>query len=199
MNRLFSVAMVGLLAVGLFAGCGKDPASEPSQDTSAATTSAMPTSPAPNTEGISQAATDFVDAVLKGDKDRAMARLTPKSVEKIVASGMHFSPPGEKGATFRIGQVHMRTSSEAVVPFVVSDEQMCCVLKLIKQDWRVSGLAYRAGPNRPWISRDFETGQSLAIALPARRPGTAARQASAAGPRPSPPRTGQQPPAGVIR
>ena len=199
MNRLFSVTMAGLLAVGLFAGCGKDAASDSAQDNSAATTAPTPTGPAPNTEGISHAAADFVDAVLKGDKDRAMARLTPKSVEKIVASGMHFSPPGEKGATFRIGQVHMRTAREAVVPFVVSDEQMCCVLKLIEQDWRVSGLAYCAGPNLPWTSRDFETGQSLAIALPAGRPGTAGRQASAAGTRPSPPRTGQQPAAGVIR
>jgi hypothetical protein len=153
----------------------------------------------PGTEAVSKAAADFVDAVLQGDKERAIARLTPKAVEKITASGKHFGPPGEKGATYRIGQVHMRTANQAVVPFVVSDEQMCCVMSLVDGDWRVSGLAYRRGPNQPWTSTDFESGRSLPIAMPARQPATADRQASSAASRPSPPRTGQQPTAGVVR
>jgi hypothetical protein len=198
MSRSVSWAIVAMFGIGII-GCGKDSATDAPQENTSASSAPQPANPAPNTEAVSQAAADFVDAVLKGDKDRAIARLTPKSMEKIVASGKHFGPPGEKGATFRIGPVHMRTANQAVVPFVVSNEQMCCVMALVDGDWRVSGLAYRRGPNQPWTSTDFETGRSLPIAMPASRPGTGDRQASTAAPRPSPPRTGQQPPAGVVR
>jgi hypothetical protein len=199
MNRIVNIATLALLAAGLLSGCGKDSTSEAPQQNTAAGTEPQPSGQAPHTEAVSRAAADFVDAVLKGDKQRAIARLTPKSVEKINASGKHFGPPGEKGATFRIGQVHMRTANQAVVPFVVSDEQMCCVMTLVGGDWLVSGLAYRRAPNQPWTSTDFETGQSLPIAMPAARPATAARLAPAAASRPSPPRTDEQPTSGVVR
>jgi hypothetical protein len=198
MSRIVIWAIVAMFGIGII-GCGKDSATDAPQQNTSASTAPQSSNPAPNTEAVSQAAADFVDAVLKGDKDRAIARLTPKSMEKIVASGKHFGPPGEKGATFRIGPVHMRTANQAVVPFVVSNEQMCCVMALVDGDWRVSGMAYRRGPNQPWTSTDFETGRSLPIAMPAGRPATADRQASTASPRPSPPRPGQQPPAGVVR
>jgi hypothetical protein len=198
MSRIASWAIVTMFGIGII-GCGKDSATDTPQENTSTSTAPPSANPAPNTEAVSQAAADFVDAVLKGDKDRAIARLTPKAVDKIVASGKHFGPPGEKGATFRIGPVHMRTANQAVVPFVVSDEQMCCVMALVGGDWRVSGLAYRRGPNQPWTSTDFETGRSLPIALPAGRPASAERQASTTAPRPSPPRTGEQAPADMVR
>jgi hypothetical protein len=199
MNRILSVAIFGLLSVGLLSGCGKDSASKAPPTKTAASAAPQPAGPAPNTEAVSKAAADFVDAVLKGDKERAIARLTPKSIENIKASGKNFGPPGETGATFDMRPVHMRTADQAVVPFIVSGEQMCCVLKLVDGDWRVYGLAYRRAPSQPWSSSDFETGKALPFALAAGRPATAARPTAAGSTRPSPPRTGEQPTAGVVR
>jgi hypothetical protein len=154
---------------------------------------------------VTQAATDFLDAVLKGDTQRASARLTPKSMERIVASGKQFAPPGLETASFRIGQVRMPSPNQALVQCVLTDnstpdaprsEEMCCLLKLIDREWRVSGIAYGTGANQPWTLSDFETGQSMPIA---RQPGGRSPAGPAVAARPSPQPTAQEPVGGVVR
>jgi hypothetical protein len=196
-----------LLAIGLLSGCSKGSDGDGSAANSAPTAAASAT-PGPNTEAVTKAAADFLDAVLKGDTQRASARLTPKSIERIIESGKQFAPPGLETASFRIGQIRMPSPNQALVQCVLTDtsdpasprdEEMCCLLKLVDRDWRVSGIAYGTGADQPWTLSDFETGQSMPISRKSGAGTTSTRQAAAPAARPSPARTAEQPPAGVVR
>jgi hypothetical protein len=206
MMRIASLLIMVLLSPVLFVGCGKDSANDGAPEQAASTPPAA-AGPAPNFEAVSQAAADFLDAVLKGDTQRASARLTPKSMERIVESGKQFAPPGLETASFRIGQIRMPSANQALVQCILTDtstpgaprsEEMCCLLKLVGEDWRVSGIAYGTGGNHPWTLSDFETGKSVAIPRPGPARSNGSQQA-AASTRPSPPRTAQEQPVGVVR
>jgi hypothetical protein len=159
---------------------------------------------------VARAAADFLDAVLKGDTQRASARLTPQAMQRIIASGKQFAPPGLDTATFRIGQVRAPANGQALVQCVLTDssaadapkeEEMCCLMRFVENDWRVSGIAYGTAPDQPWTLSDFETGQNVAIPRQATMqgsPGSAAQNQAASSGRPSPPRTAQEP-AAVVR
>jgi hypothetical protein len=150
-----------------------------------------PTSASSDT--IAKAAADFLDAVLKGDTGRASARLTPQAMQRIIASGKQFAPPGLETATFQIGGVRSPAEGQAIVQCVLTDtsagdtprsEEMCCLMRLVDNDWRVSGIAYGTGPNQPWMLSDFETGKSTTISRQPTAPST---------PVPTPPRIAKEP------
>ena len=206
MDSIARVAVVWVVGISLFAGCGGGEASDNATANDTRPANAAPSAgPAPSTEAVTQAASDFLDAVLKGDTQRASARLTPQAIERIIASGKQFAPPGLETATFRIGQVRMPSASQALVQCVLTDkpadgsparnEEMCCLLKLVDKDWRVSGIAYGTGPTQPWMLSDFETGNSTPIPRPGAR---MAKQQPDGQSRPSP-RTAQDPAAQPIR
>jgi hypothetical protein len=205
MERGFPVGLIALLGICLIAGCGKGGSKGPAADSSSG---ASPTT----TEAIARAAADFLDAILKGDTQRASARLTPQAIERIIASGIQFQPQGLQSAVFHIGEIRTPSQNQAIVQCVLTDraddgteqsEEMCCLMRNVENDWRVSGIAYGKGPNQPWTLSDFETGQTTTISrqpLPttAGQP-TAVRPAAATAGRPSPPRTTNEPPAAVVR
>ena len=120
-----------------------------------------------------------MDAVLKGDTQRASARLTPQAMQRIIASGKQFAPPGLETATFKIGEVRSPAVDKAFVHCILTDtapgaqphsEEMCCLMRRVENDWRVSGIAYWSGPNQSGTMSDFETGQSMPIpAIPPSR------------------------------
>jgi hypothetical protein len=206
MMRIASLLILALTSTVVVVGCGKDSATESTTEQAASNPPAA-AGPAPNTEAVTQAAADFLDAVLKGDTQRASDRLTPKSMARIIESGKQFAPPGLETASFRIGQIRMPSANQALVQCILTDasapgsprsEEMCCLLKLVEDDWRVSGIAYGTAGNQPWTLSDFETGKSTAIPRPAGGRSNASQQA-AASTRPSPPRTAQEQPVGVVR
>ena len=100
------VGLVAVLGLAFTAGCGKSSSSGGAAATSSDVPAITETDPASNV--MAQAAYDFLDAVLKGDTQRASARLTPQAMQRIVASGKGFAPPGLEGATFKIGEVRAR-------------------------------------------------------------------------------------------
>lgn len=179
MDRCWSCSLVALVL--LVAGCSQSASNGP-----------MPSDPA----GL--AAHDFLDAVLKGDTERASRRLTPVALERITASGKQFAPPGLETASFRIGEVRHPTANQAIVQCILTDEQpgatarteeIGCLLRLVENEWRVSGIAYIPGPNRPPMILSFENPQQSTVSSQppmARTPDTAD-----AATRPSP-RTAQQ-------
>jgi hypothetical protein len=194
MRRFARTGLVAVLGVCLFSGCSKSGSDAPVAN-AATNTSAAATSP--STEAIAHAASDFLDAVLKGDTQRASARLTPQAIERIIASGIQFQPQGLQTAVFRIGEIRTPSQNQAIVQCVLTDtaqdgkadsEEMCCLMRHVENDWRVSGIAYGKGPNQPWTLSDFETGQTMTIARQPSRGLTGQPAASTAG-RPSPPRT----------
>ncbi|HEY2826670.1 MAG TPA: hypothetical protein VGJ04_03640 [Pirellulales bacterium] len=182
------------LVVSTAVGCSSSSAPAP---TSTAV-SAIPADPA------ARAAYDFLDAVLKGDTLRASKRLTPIAIERINATGKQFSPPGLQTASFRIGEVRKPTADQALVQCVLTDssqgaprtEEIGCLLRLVDNDWRVSGIAYIPGPNRPPMILNFENPQQGAVS--AQPPMASAGDPAANVDRPSPsspsstPRTAEQ-------
>lgn len=106
----------------------------------------------------------FLQAVIDGDTERALAQLTPQAVEQILSSGKAFSPPGLETADFRLGEVRKVSDSQAFVQCYLSDsaagkatqEEMCCVVKSLNGEWRISGIAFQIAPNKPPYILDFE-------------------------------------------
>ena len=94
MDRRLNWCLATMLVLAV-AGCSN------SSSTPTAAQVKVPSDPA------AQAAYDFLDAVLKGDTERASHRLTPVALERIAASGKQFAPPGLETATFRIGEVRL--------------------------------------------------------------------------------------------
>lgn len=201
MNCLTRIRIVSVVGIGLFAGCSGNSSSN-------ATATADGSQPAAQTDvssnPVAQAASEWLDAVLKGDTQRASARLTPQAMQRIIESGKQFSPPGVDTEGFRIGEVRTPSQDQAIVQCVLNynaggthhSEEMCCLLRRVDNDWRVSGIAYGTAPDKPWTLSDFETGQDIAIPRQdMSTAGATAADASGTSNRPSPPRTAQETPA----
>ena len=199
MVRTNRIGLAAVLTLGSIAGCSGGSSSESS--TSTAPTAAAVTAPSVPTDVIARAAGDFLDAVLQGDIQRASARLTPQAMQRIIGSGIQFQPPGQEKATFRTGEVRMPTKTQALVQFVFTytaadggtkSEEGCCLMRLVDNEWRVSGLAYGTESNQSWTLSDFETGRTIPISRqPMARTAGGQTSPSPAG-RPSPPRTAQE-------
>jgi hypothetical protein len=170
MNRYTNVILTLVFAVcslPILTGCGQ----------SASTNSAAPgqsaaTAADPSTDAIARAATDFMDAVIKGDTQRASARLTPQAMQRIISSGKQFAPPGLESATFKISAIRSPEVDKAVVLCILTDsasgptprnEEMCCLMKRVDNDWRVSGIGAFDQKTQQGVMSDFETGQSMPI------------------------------------
>ncbi len=202
MDRILRAALVSavtMLGFCLGSGCSRSTPEE------AVGTSREVTANPPS-DAVARAAADFLDAVLKGDTQRASARLTPQAMQRIIASGKQFAPPGLETATFRIGQVRSPADGQALVQCVLTDtsspdgprnEEMCCLMRLVDNDWRVSGIAYGTSPDQPWTLSNFETGQNFSLPRQPSMEGQAGpptETAAAPSDRAAPPRTAQEQP-----
>jgi hypothetical protein len=203
--RVYSVL---LFSIVLFAGCSRnaspDSAATPSNGSQPAPQAAQAPQIDAALQPIANAAADFLDAVLKGDTQRGSARLTPKAMQRIVETGKQFDPPGIENPSFRIIDVRTPSDDHAFVQCTltysangaVRTEDMCCELRRVENDWRVSGIAYETSPDKPFTLYDFETDRDISIS---RQPAPAASAntspADSAGGRASPSPTAQQLPA----
>jgi hypothetical protein len=198
MAGITRIGFVTVLGFVLCTGCSKGTSSD-ATTTTATSTNIVQTNTASNP--VAQAASEWLDAVLKGDTQRASAWLTPQAVKQII-NGKTFSPPGVDNPSYQIGEVRTPSQDQAIVQCVLNyaaegkqqSEEMCCLLKRIDNNWRVSGIAYGTAPDKPWTLSDFETGQDIPIprqAMPKSNGGMADANVG----RPSPPRTAQEAPA----
>jgi hypothetical protein len=202
MSRTTRVCAWIVLSLAVVAGCSK---SDATSSTSAQTGDSGAQADA-NSNPIGRAASEWLTAVLKGDTQRASALLTPQAMQRIIASGKQFAPPGLETATFTLGDVRELSQEQAVVQCILTDtsggsansEEMCCLMRRVDNDWRVSGIAYGTAPNQPWTLTNFETGMNTPISRPtASNVGTggvpyAPQNSGDAVSRPSPPRTAQE-------
>jgi hypothetical protein len=177
------------LFLGIALGCREKSATEPVGPK-------FPDDPA------ARAAYDFLDAVLKGDSQGASERLSPLAMQRIVESGKQFAPPGLETATFRIGEVRKPSDSQALVQCVLTDksepgepreEEICCLMRLVENQWCVSGIAYSAGPDKPPMILDFEHPPGNSVHSPSMVDSGSPPPAAPADGRPSPLRTAQDP------
>jgi hypothetical protein len=199
-----SIVRLGLVIVlGLAVGCSRDGASAPAATAAKdggniADAGQVDYSNNP----IAQVASEFLDSVLKGDTKRGSAQLTPTAMEKIVASGKQFDPPGVENPRFRIVGVGVPAEDRAFVQCEINytaqgsvhNESMCCELRLVNNSWRVSGFAYGASPDK-WVLHDFETDRDTPVQMQTSGPNAVAPQNAGVANRPSPPRTAQEAPA----
>jgi hypothetical protein len=203
MAKITWPGFVTVLTIALSAGCSKSTPSNTSASAPAEGGAATAQADFSNNP-IAQVASEFLDAVLKGDTQRGLTRLTPKAIEQIVADGKKFDPPGVDNPSFHVVGVASPTTDHSFVQCefnytsqgAAHNEDMCCELRLVNNEWRVSGIAYGTSPDKPWILTDFETGRDIPIVRQASTDATA----GTAGPegnatRPSPPRTAQETPA----
>src|SRR6185295_14353893 len=121
-SRTRRLAMVGinrigvesLLVVAFFAGCSSG--SRDASTTASAVGNDQSTQADTPVSPIAKAASDWLDAVLKGDKQRASARLTPQARQQIIKNDMEFSPPGGiQTPRFQIGEVRTPAQDQAIV------------------------------------------------------------------------------------
>src|SRR5262245_65784169 len=117
MDGFIRVGIISALSLALLTGCSKSESSsgKASGDTAPLTQSTGNNSP------IAQAAHDFLDAVLKGDTQRAKARLSPQAIQRIISSGKQFSPPGLETASFKIAEIVTQAPDRAIVQCVLHD------------------------------------------------------------------------------
>jgi hypothetical protein len=172
MDRINQIGLGLVLCVTLFAGCSGSTSPEAAATTAAAGKQQAAQSD-PASSPIAQAASEWLDAVLKGDTQRASARLTPQAMHRIIESKMTFSPPGAGVDTqgFRIGEIRTPSLDQAIVQCLLNyneggkqhSEEMCCLLRRVDNDWRVSGIACGTDADKPWTLIDFETGQDIPI------------------------------------
>jgi hypothetical protein len=195
------VGLLTVLCVALFAGCS----GSSSPDAAASANGSQPAAQTDvSSNPIAQAASEWLNAVLKGDKERASARLTPQAQQQIIKNNMEFSPPGGvQTATFQIGEIRTPSQDQAIVQCVLNfdaagqhhSEESCCLLRFVDNEWRVAGIAYGGAADKPWTLTKFETGQDVPIPRQVMSGGgTNTADASGAAGRPSP-RTAQEGPA----
>ncbi len=211
MDRTITVGLALLLTICISTGCSKSD----SNSQIAGSPNATGATPAdPTKDPIARAAYEFLDAVLKGDTQRASAQLTPMAMQRIIERKEQFQMPGLESASFRIGEVRAPSDSQALVQCILTNntttgqqtEEMCCLMRRVDNQWRVSGIACSVGNDKPPMILDFEhppqqqplqqqpPQQQPMVQQPATMPG----YAPVVG-RPSPPRTAQEPAAPSVR
>jgi hypothetical protein len=178
MNCLYKSTALSAAILSGFAfltGCGQKPAT----DSKPAAQAAAAVDPA--TQPISQVVSQFMDAIIKGDTQRASALLTPAATQRIINSGVPFAPPGFQNASFRIAEIRTPEVGKAYAQCLLTvappgaqpqSEEMCWVLKQVGADWRISGFAAWGGPNGVGVHTDLETGNTVPLVAPSTTPST---------------------------
>jgi hypothetical protein len=195
--------LVAVLNIAISAGCSGSSSETTGSATAEASKSAVQNGAASNP--IAQAASDWLDAILKGDKPRASARLTPEAQQQIAKNNMEFAPPGGvQTVSFQIGEIRTPSQDQAIVQCVLNynvngkqqSEEACCLLRFVNNEWRVAGIAYGNESDKPWTLTNFETGKDVTIPRQVMSgAGTKTAATSGEAGRPSPPRTAQETPA----
>lgn len=174
------------LALLSVVGCGKPAADAPSAGADArASASLSPSADASNPTAAPIAATrTFLEAVRRGETDKAAGMLTPLALQMTTQNDLSFSPPGSATAQFSIVAAEMVETDKAVVETEWSDldadgnrvnETIAWALRLSDRGWRISGMAAELGEDQPPLVIDFENPADLA---PTPKPQTANQPAA---------------------
>jgi hypothetical protein len=151
-----SIAVLVLVAL---VGCDSAPPTAPTGAAPAAATTTSNSDPAAVTAG------NFLDAVVQGDNPRAYGLLTPLAVERMTAAHMQFQLLGLTNYTFRVGKVVRPAVDKAFVQCLgtehagdgqSAEEEFCCLMCQIGDEWRVAGISFSAGPKQTLMIISFE-------------------------------------------
>ncbi|MEM8865045.1 MAG: hypothetical protein AAGF31_05810 [Planctomycetota bacterium] len=161
---------VGLLSMAVVGCSGGDPAANSAQAT-ASTANEAGAAANSSQDPIAAAAEEFLAAVVQGDTPRATRMLTPDAIAQFAASQQGFASPEIGAPKFRVEQVRKVADDKAAVQCILTDDggdaEMCCLLRRVGSDWRVSGVAYEVSPGQPPIILNFENPEPSAPTRPA--------------------------------
>jgi hypothetical protein len=116
-------------------------------------------------EPAALAAHGFLTALIKGDTQAATQHLTPQAVQQFANSGQRFTALGPETMQFRLGEMRKVSDTQALVQCILVDKQadetpqeqeICCVVKSVDGQWRVSGIVVDLPGNTQPIVLDFE-------------------------------------------
>ena len=178
----WSWAAFTLLAV---AGCSQSP--------SAPSTAADAQAQGVAADPAAQVAHSFLDAIVRGDSDRANALLTPVAIERIKATGKTLKLLGLENYTFRVEGVRHPTPDQAYVHCFGKDktaaaqageEEYYWMLRQVDNQWRIWAISYTPAPNQPQMIYSLENPEMGAV--PVQQVIASASKAAAAPARPSP-------------
>jgi len=150
--------LVAMLVLSALVGCDSATPTKPATGGPAAATTSGNTDPAAT-------ANEFLDAVVRGDNPRAYGLLTPLAVERMTAARMQFQLLGLNNYTFRVGKVARPAADKAFVQCMgtehtgdgkTAEEEFCCLLCQIDDEWRVAGISFSAGPKKTLMIISFE-------------------------------------------
>jgi hypothetical protein len=112
----------------------------------------------------------FLDAVCKGDDEKAANMLTSIAREKTAAFNMRIAPKASDTARFTIGRVKYIGEDGAQVATTISDidedgqrysQDAFWVLRLEKDGWRIAGVAETIFPGEPPLVKNFEDPEEM--------------------------------------
>ena len=166
MRSTFLLAVIGLFGL-MLGGCsgGDSPAkvaNKPAGSNGAAsgsTASGDATGEPASLGPVAQVASDFLDAIVHGDTQRATKLLTPRAIARFEATDLSFASPELGAPNYKVGEVRRLSETGAAVNCQLSydegQDEMVCLLRLVDSGWRVAGIALEIEPGNP-ISIDFE-------------------------------------------
>lgn len=164
MRRLVQISAVGLFGLAVI-GCGGGSSQAPVAKKAAAKDSAAPATEATPQDPIASVAREFLEAVVEGDTPRATSLLTPDAIAQFAASQQGFASPEIGAPDFRVGQVRQVADDKAAVQCHLSDgegeAEMCCLLRRVAGEWRVSGVAYETAAGQPPVILNFEAPEPM--------------------------------------
>lgn len=158
MWRRHWMLLLAFLAVGIN-GCG---GSDEANTTGA---NAGQASAAQQAAGPAEAITVFLDAVRRGDDDRAAEMFTVMAREKASAMNIQVAPKGSDTASFTVGQIEEVAQDIVKVQSTWTDvdeqgsfrtDQMAWMLRREPVGWRVAGMAATVFQGEPPLLLDFE-------------------------------------------
>lgn len=153
----------------LFSGCGAPSGEAPATSSTAATTNSA-AKPEIGGKDPRQAAFQYLEANLKGDRGRAAALLTPLAREKTRQYGLDIFLDGSDEARFEIGgqQTVDGSTANVVAKWTEKDQdgkpvthEIICSVRKTGSVWQVSGLAAKPFPDWPPVLMNYEDPEDL--------------------------------------
>ncbi len=110
----------------------------------------------------------FLEAVRKGDDERAAGMFTPLAREKAAGMGIQVAPKGSDTASFQVGKVEYLAEDGARVQSKWADldkdskprtDEITWMVRKEAEGWRVAGMATVVFDGKPPLLLDFENPQ----------------------------------------
>lgn len=154
-----SFALMIAVAVVCGVGCSKE------ETAPNGPTASQPASVSSQNDPAVLAAQGFLAALIKGDTQSATQHLTPQAIQQFEASEQRFVALGPDTMKFRMGEMRKVSDSQTLVQCMLADitkdgvqqeQEMCCVMKLVDGQWRVSGIVVDAPNGAAPLVLNFE-------------------------------------------